>query len=285
MRPRGPLVILLGAAALWAGGGCVFKGGDADPYRCGPGGSCAAGLECVDGICVTAPQADGGADGAEPDGPPDGSPDDGPGTADAQHDGPRQQDAAPGCVFDPLGSDLGTFTPVLASTTWQFGSGGYNQTYSEDLHLTWISGAGGGPVSMQVQVTLVAQGRPLFDTPNGNFASAGGVVLRASSLSATSVTGYFCGVDLRGQRLLLGRMSGAYSATHGNFTILGSQPLPSVAMNTPYLVLADATGGALTCTVGATTVSASDNTIGTGSVGLFTLGARARFTDAMYCVP
>jgi hypothetical protein len=287
MHRPGPVLILLGAAALWAGAGCVFKGGGADAFRCGPGATCGSGLECVDGICVTAVPADGGADGVEPDGPTDGPGDDGPdgpGPGDAPHDGPGQQDAAPGCVFDPLATDLGTFTPVLASTTWQFGSGNYNQTYTDDLHVSWIAGTGGDHVSMQVLVTPVAQGRPLFDTPNGNFASVAGVVVRASSLSATSVTGYLCGVDLRGQRLLLGRMAGAYSPSHGTFTILGSEAM-TVALNTSYLVQAAAEGGAVTCTSGAAQVSANDATTPTGSVGLFTLGARARFADAMYCLP
>jgi hypothetical protein len=279
------LVLVLGAVALGAGG-CVFKGGGADAYRCGPGGTCAAGLECVDGVCVTATQSDGGGDAAEPDGPgdQDGPGPDGPGQADAQQDAARQQDAAPGCVFDPLSSDQGTFTPVLASSTWQFGSGSYNETYADDLHVSWIDGAGGDHVSMQASVRPVAQGRPLFDSPNGNFASAAGVIVRASGLSSSSVTGYFCGVDLRGQRLLLGRMSGAYSPSNGTFTILGSQSL-TVAISNSYLVQADAQGGALTCTSGTTQVSANDSAIATGSVGLFTLGARASFTDAMYCLP
>ena len=288
-RRAGGVPVLLGAAALWAGG-CVFKGSGADAYRCGPGGTCAAGLECVDGICVTATQSDGGGDAAEgdgaPDGPAEGGPGpDGPGQQDAQQDVPPQQDAATGCVFDPLTDDLGTFTPVLASSTWQFGSGSYNETLADDLHISWISRTGGDQVSMQALVTPIAQGRPLFNSPNGNFASAAGVMVRASGVSTSSVTGYFCGVDLRnGGRLLLGRMSGAYSPTHGTFTIVGSQTM-TVALNTAYLVHAEAQGGALTCTCGTTQVSANDTTVATGSVGLFTLGARARFADALYCLP
>ena len=280
----GVVLVLLGAAGLWAGG-CVFKGGGADAYRCGPGGTCAAGLECIDGICVTATGSDGGTDGAEGDGPTDGPAEGGPGPdGPTQQDGPRQQDAAPGCVFDPLTADQGTFTPVLASATWQFGSGSYNETLADDLHVSWISGAGGDQVSMQALVTPVAQGRPQFDTPNGNFASAAGVIVRASGISTSSVTGYFCGVDLRGPRLLLGRMSGPYSSPHGTFTILGSQDM-TVTMNTAYLVQAEAQGGALTCTCDTAQVNANDTTIATGSVGLFTLGARARFMDALYCLP
>ena len=281
-RP-GLIPVLLGATALWIGAGCVFKDGAADPYRC----PCGDGLVCVDGICV--PAGDGGPDGTAPDGPlPDGPGPDGTAPADAQNDGqrdaPKQQDAAPGCTFDPLTADAGTFAAVLTSTSWQFSAAGYAQTITDDLHTSWIAGSGGDQVSIQAVVTPIAQGRPLFSNPNGNFASLAGVMVRASSLSATSETGYFCGVDLRGQRLLLGRMAGAYSPSHGTFTILDEQAM-TVNVNTGYLLKAQAQGGAISCTSELIQVNATDPTIATGSVGFYTLGARARFNDAMYCLP
>jgi hypothetical protein len=279
-------MVVAGTVALWVAGGCVFKGGAADPYRCGPGGACPEGLQCVDGICVTAVPGDAGSDAAAPDGQTDGpGQEDGPQQQDGGPlDGPPQQDAAPGCVFDPLTVNAGTFTAVLASSSWQFAATGYSQNLADDLHDTWISGAGGDHVSLQAVVMPTAQGRSLFSSPNGNFASAAGVIVRASGLSNTSATGYFCGVDLRGQRLLLGRMSGAYSASNGVFTILGSQSM-TVSLNTAYPVRAEAVGDAITCVSGSTQIDLNDATVATGSVGLFTLGARARFTNAMYCLP
>lgn len=87
--------------------------------------------------------------------------------------------------------------------------------------------------------------------------------MRASTLAADSATGYFCGVDLRGGRLLLGRMSGAYSATHGVFTILGESAM-TVSLNTPYVVQAEAQGSTITCTPGAQQIIRTDATITTG---------------------
>lgn len=286
MRRGGLRVVLLGLAALGVAG-CIFKGADADPYRCRAGNVCDDGFVCVDGICVAATPADGGGD-AEPDGPaPDGPGPDGPVQTDAQQDAPKQQDAAPGCTFDPLTADAGTFTAVLVSSSWQFSSAGYAQTIADDLHTAWISAAGADSVSIQAQVTLIAQGRAEFDepAPGGNFASVAGVIVRASNLSGTSATGYFCGVDVRsGGRLLLGKMSGAYSPTHGSFTILGEQSM-TVTLSSSYHVKAEAQGGTIRCTSGTTEVTGDDGSIATGSVGLFTIGARARFTDAMYCLP
>jgi len=326
--------LVAGLLALVAGG-CVFKGGAADEYRC-HSGVCPAGLQCVDGICVAAPDAgsdtgigDAAEDGpqedaqqdaqqdaqrdaqqdgqqdaqrdaqqdAQDDAPPQqdaqqDAQDDAPPQQDAQQDvqddAPPQQDAqedaAVGCVLDPLTSDAGHFTAVLTSGAWQFGGTGYSQTVSDDLHDTWVSGAGGDHVSIQVVTVPTQQGRPQFNSPPGNFASAVGVIVRASGLTTTSATGYFCGVDLRGQRLLLGRMSGAYSVGNGSFTILGQSAM-TVTLNTAYTVRAEAQGSAITCASGSQTINSVDASITTGSVGLFTIGARARFTDAYYCLP
>jgi hypothetical protein len=296
--------LAIATAALGVIGGCVFHDGRADSYRCGSGGACPDELECVDGICVSAAVADAGTDARVSDGSTDGEPDtdgpeDGPVQEDgsSQDDGPQQedgssqndgpqQDAAPGCVFDPLTDDAGHFTAVLTGTSWQVGTSGYRQNSTDDLHDTWVAASGGDQVSIQAQVTLTAQGQARFNQPGGNFASAAGVIVRASSLSTTSVTGYFCGVDLRGQRLLLGRMNmaGTYSSGRGVFTVLGSQNM-TLGLNTPYPVRAEARGSTITCTSDATQVSATDNSIASGSVGLFTIGARARFTAADYCVP
>lgn len=318
------IVLVAGLLAL-AAGGCVFDGGRAREYRC-QAGLCPAGLQCVDGICVAAPDAgiDASADALDGpeqlDGPPqedapdaredappqvdalpDGQ-DDGPPQEDAQEDAPpqqdaqqdvqqdappqqdAQQDAAAGCVTDPLTSDAGHFTAVLTSTSWQFGGAGYSQATANDLHDTWVSGPGGDHVSMQVVTVVAQQGQPQFDTPPGNFASFAGVIVRASGLTTTSQTGYFCGVDSRNGRLLLGRMSGAYSATHGNLTILGESAM-TVSLDTAYTVRAEAQGSSITCTSGSHQVTAVDAAIATGSVGLFTIGARARFTNAYYCLP
>jgi hypothetical protein len=310
---RALLVITVVAAALGFGlvASCSFDGGRADEYRCGSGGTCPDGYYCDYGICVaTAALQDAGADAPAPtdgpastdgpvagDGPlPDAPVTDAPPQQDAvpqdvapqqdavQEDAPPQQDAGSGCLFDPLTADLGHFTPVLTAASWQYGAAGYAQSDANDLHLTWVSGSGGDAVSLQVLVQPTAQGQAQFDNPKGNFASVAGVVVRASGLTATNVTGYLCGVDLRGQRLLLGRMQGTYAAGNGDFTVLGQQAM-TVALDGHYPVTADAQGTTITCSSGTTTLSVTDATIATGSVGLFTLGARATFSAALYCVP
>jgi hypothetical protein len=285
-------VVLAAAAGLALG--CTFDGARADVYRCDQAGRCPAGQVCEDAICLAAPDA--GLDGAGPPDaatppdaahdvagdaprPPDAAADDGP----AQEDAPPQQDAPPGCVFDPLVDAAQHFEVVLSVGTWQFDGVGYAQTAQNDLRVSWVNAEGGPAPSIDATVTVTAQGNDNFITPHGNFSLAG-VVVRARGLADTSITGYFCGVDARGDQLTLGLMSGGYAPNIGSLTVLRQEAL-TVPLDTPLRVHADAQGESLTCSSGAVQIAVTDAQISTGSVGLFTIGARARFTDALYCVP
>jgi hypothetical protein len=229
-----------------------------------------------------APPADAGPGDA---GPADARPTDA-GPTDAAPDGARDGaagDAGVTCTTDPLTTNLGHFQPLLTAASWGYGTNGYAQTWANDLHVSWVNAPGGAPVSITATVTLTGQGLDDFNTPTGRFSVAG-LMVRPSGLTATNIQGYLCGLDLRNGRVLLGRMDGPYLAGQGNLVVLGQQTR-AVAQYAALPLSLAAQGATITCTSGTTTVSATDATFAAGSVGLFTIGATARFRDATYCLP
>jgi hypothetical protein len=296
---------LVAAAALLAAGGCSFSGSRADAFRCEDGRVCPDGLSCVGGICVhegpagdastdTSTSSDAAhdaqaTDGSLPDGPSDSAPQSDVVTqndSQVQNDTSSPDDALPGCtpVTDSLQGSSGHFQVVRTAGQWATNPNEYRQRLADDLQVSWVPGSGGGAVSISVQVAVTTSGNDGFTTP-GEALSVAGVMVRAQNLAQDSITGYLCGVDSRGSgRLVLGRMSGSYTAGSGTLTVLGTQPM-GVPTWTYMPVEAQAAGNAISCSSGDTHISINDTNIASGSVALFTIGTMARFKTAQYCVP
>ena len=146
-----------------------------------------------------------------------------------------------------------------------------------------MAGIDGNNISIGASVVITGQGTADFRQPGATFASVAGVIVRAS-LSPANVAGSFCGVDVRNGRLLLGVMQGNYAPGRGRMTVLGEKNM-AAHLDELYGVTAQARGTTITCSSGAVQITVTDTSLATGSVGLFTIGATARFTDATYCMP
>lgn len=196
-------------------------------------------------------------------------------------DGGRGGGARGLCVNDPLTSDRGHFDPVLDPSAWRFDAAGYSQPVPGGPHETLVIGAAADYSFVAATVTPTAAG----DAADPGLA---GVVLWASRAPAPA-DGYFCGLDLRGQRLLLGRLSG--DAASPTVTTLGWAKPVEVAVGEARAVRLEVRGpNFVSCYADAApladSMTSSDGVaVPGGAVGLMTLGVGASFRDATWCRP
>lgn len=227
---------------------------------------------------------------------PFGGDDGGLGQVDGADDGPGQVDGVDGgwrgdvralCVNDPLTSDRGHFDPILDPSAWRFDAAGYSQPIPAGAHETLVIG------SITDYALVAATVTPTVAGSDSDLGLAG-VVLWATRAPAP-VDGYFCGLDLRGQRLVLGRLSG--DALAPTITVLGWVKPVAVAVGASRDVWMEvrgadfvscyADGGLSDAGVPrADSMTSSDGlAMPGGTVGLMTFGIGASFRDASWCRP
>ena len=192
------------------------------------------------------------------------------------------------------------FTPVDQASDWQLVSGVYIQHSQDKVRraahnvFTGLSNA-----MALVKLQLRGQGDDGLTTP-AKPVSMAGLILRSSKLAPGAGNGYYCGLDIRNGRLVIGE-------TTGNDLGQGKLPLHTdpdnasdppgrkisngVQLNRPYTIMFEVRGDELICQVlltdNVTTVETklTDTTLTTGGMALFTVGASARFDTVKLCTP
>lgn len=317
-----PLVGVVQLILLMAG--CRFDSTALDERRCGSGDTCEEGTVCCGGYCVL-PSAcvDMGPDLARADafGPDinllvDKDGDGVPNTVDncpAVHN-PTQTDADQDgfgdvCDCAPTDGKFGEFgvnvtgftapapfTPVEQASDWK--------VIGTSYHQTTVNGLRRAASALQDQVgylaiarfRIMAGGDDGLSSPSQNISMVG-VAVRTANMAQGSGDGYYCGVDLANQRLVIGKTTGTdlaqgkmalYPSPTDPYGEPGKKITGGVTTNAPYQVTLYVEGALISCELmlpGQTLVEIAeqDTDLTSGGMALFTVGAEAQFEAVKVC--
>jgi len=304
--------------------GCSFDSSRLEARRCQTGTTCPEGTTCCSGWCVL-PSAcaeaglDLGLDAFVPDlnllvdRDGDGVANDRDNCPDTPN--PKQQDADKDglgdvCDCAPTIAAFGEtleqiaafeapvpFEAVEDPADWSLVAGVFRQATSDGVRravhkaLTAYSG-----FQATVQLKLMGGGDDGLASPDQNLSMAG-IVVRTKTLAANGGDGYYCGVDLAGNRMLIGKTVGAdlaqgtmslYPSPTDPFGQPGKKITQGVAIKAPYQLTLRVEGDVITCQVllpdlSLLEITENDKDLTSGGVALFTTGARADFEAVKIC--
>jgi hypothetical protein len=317
---------LLAAATFLAA--CSFDSDKLKELACGPERPCAAGLTCCKGYCVLPLTcADAGVDLAPIlDGPVpdiiDFSKDrDGDGTEDALDNcpndfNPSQSDVdgdGVGDVCDCAPTDnlfteqvVGLtafsepvpFSPVEETASWSLRGTAYQQTTADSIQRAQHStlAAQSGYIATTL-LRITATGDDGLNVPGRNLSMAG-IMARTGELGPGTGRGYYCGLDMADDRLILAKTEGDdlqngllhfFPNPTDPYAEPGKKIGEALIPNSSYRLMLRVEGGALTCQV---VISNSEivvmhhldeDPLPAGGLALFTAGAAAYFETVKVC--
>jgi hypothetical protein len=294
---------------------------------CGPRDTCESGLVCCLGYCVLrATCPDSGSDALPL--PPDlGRPDidlakdgDGDGVLNEKDNcptvfNPNQSDAdldGAGDVCDCAPTDAtfketaveiesflkpgSDFTPVENAAGWGVVGNVYAQKLKDGVHRAAHTLAEQRGFVATVRLRIGEAGSAGLTVPADGL-SAAGVVVRTAGLATGSGSGYYCGIDLKHSRLILGKtqggdLGGGTLALFPNPTDPFGQPgkkiTGGVQSNMPYRLTLRVEKEKLSCQVMLPDLSLiefaeQDSALESGGLALFTAGAVAYFETVKVC--
>jgi hypothetical protein len=314
---------------------CSFDGSKLTERACSPLGTCAEGMVCCNGFCVLPSFcADAGA-GDTLLSRIDQSPDlidfakdkDGDGKKDEEDNcpeiyNPKQSDADQDGVgdvcdcapsdptFGPVAlevkafSDPVPFSPVESASDWSRIDASFQQNVKDGVHRAASSLDGFKSYSATTRLRFSAEGDDgltFAQIPNFNLSMAG-IIVRTKDLKVGAGNGYYCGIDMANNRLLLGKTKGE-DLGKGLMSLFPNYPNPgdpdglpgvkissALTMNMPYIIDLRAAGGELKCQVTLTddksvllTQTDSDADLSQGGFALFSVGAAAYFETVKVC--
>jgi hypothetical protein len=192
-------------------------------------------------------------------------------------------------------SDLANMQPIESPAAWKAEDDVLKQTLSDGVQRALIGGTAYRAFRIDARVSLGAKGDDGLNVPPER--SMAGIVLRSSAATATTGGAYYCGVDIRNQRLVVARTVGdELSVGSMSFffkdefqTDAGEviSPLDPLREDTPYDLTFRAGGNQLTCrvrlNVSSVEITHSDSGIAQGGFGLFSAGTSATFGLVKVC--
>ncbi len=311
--------------------GCQFNSARLKDRECTTGAKCNTGYTCCQGYCIS--------QGNCPDAGPDfqSTPDlpdpdinklvdkDGDGVANTTDNcpgtyNPSQADAdqdkmGDACDCAPTNGSFAStpvdiksfstpvpFKPVEQPTDWQLVTGVYKQHSKIGMrraaHTKYLFG-GPADAFATVKLKLLGQGDDGLKVPK-NGVSMAGVILRTGKLGLGNGEGYYCGVDIRNQRLVIGETAGSelkqgllkLHVDPANVSDPPGQKISKkVQLQFSYTIKFQVVATSLVCqlvhTDGITQVETTlkDSSLASGGMALFTVGASAQFDTVKICTP
>jgi len=309
--------------------GCQFNAARLEDRECTTGKKCNTGYTCCQGYCISlgncpdsGPDFQGTPDLAEPDinkaVDQDGdkvanSTDNCPSTYNPSQADADQDNKGDACDCAPTNGSFALtsvditsfsapvpFTPVDQATDWQLLSGVYVQHSKDGVRRAAHSVFTGlTDAFATVKLRLRGQGDDGLSVPAKGISMAG-VILRSGKLAPGNGDGYYCGVDIKNGRLVIGETAGSelkqgqlkLHADPANASDPPGQKISkALQLNTPYLIKFQLVGTSLVCqlvlsdqiTQVETTLKDSSHT--SGGMALFTIGASAQFDSVKICTP
>jgi hypothetical protein len=305
--------------------GCRMDASPLEARACGPNDTCEGGLVCCQGYCVLLATCPARTD-ATPLPPDLGRPDldlvkdkDGDGVLNEKDNcpavfNPNQADAdqdSAGDVCDCAPTDPSfketaveidtflkpsDFTPVENASDWGVLGTAYAQKLKDGVHRTAHSLGEQRGFIATVRLRIAEAGDAGLAVPSDGL-SAAGVVVRTAGLAAGSGSGYYCGVDLKHSRLVLGKTKGGdlgaktialFPNPTDPFGQPGKKITGGVQAGLPYRVTLRAEKEKLTCQLMLPDLSLiefadQDSDLDAGGLALFTAGATAHFETVKVC--
>jgi|GEM_PF-5408609 hypothetical protein len=193
--------------------------------------------------------------------------------------------------------DAALFTAVESGSNWSIvtqGSQGLLRQGSAD-GLQRSKATTATMTSYLATATLLFRqsGNDGLSIPTDNISMAG-ILVRGGKLAEGTGDGYYCGVDLANWRIAIGRTSGSDLAdgtlnlVADPFSDPGKSISQGVQINQPYKIEFRVVGDQLNCEVvladnSRITTSATDSTLTSGEMALFTVGAAADYETVTIC--
>ena len=309
--------------------GCQFNAARLEDRQCSTRSKCNTGYTCCRGYCISLANCpDAGADfqGVFDLGEPDIDrtlDKDGDGVANASDNCPStynpsqadadQDKAGDACDCAPTNSNFVRtsvdiksftspvpFTPVDQASDWQLTTGVLVQHSKDGVRRAAHSVFTGlSDAFATVKLQLHGEGDDGLTIPAKGVSMAG-VILRTGKLAPGNGDGYYCGLDIKNNRLVIGETAGA-ELKQGVFKL---HPDPSniadppglkisktVQLKQSYIIKFQVVDTSLVCQVvlsdGITLVETTlkDSSLTTGGMALFTVGASAQFDSVKICTP
>ncbi|MCC6749941.1 MAG: thrombospondin type 3 repeat-containing protein [Deltaproteobacteria bacterium] len=302
--------------------GCRFDGGKLEQRACPASGQCGEeGMVCCQGYCVLAASCpDAGPDAAAildgradlnvaADTDLDGVLNDKDNCPSAYNPGQQDQDfdgLGDACDCDPTDKrftsitvDLPSFpqavpfTPVESPANWQLVGRAYKQASKNGVQRAAHALEDQTAYQATVRLSFLEAGDDGLTVP-ANGVSLAGVVVRTSGLGPGTGSGYYCAIDLKNFRLVIGKTK-ADELGKGQLPLFAepaSEPgkpiTRGVKVNIPYSLTLRARDGQLTCRVTSPDLSqvettAADSEFTRGGLAIFTAGASAIFESVKVC--
>ncbi len=320
------LTILLLSVLL---AGCKFNAGRLEDRECTTRSKCNTGFSCCQGYCIPLGNCpDAGTDAlAVLDLP---KPDinkkldkDGDGVANTTDNcpatyNPSQADAdqdqigdACDCAptngsFKRTSVDITSFsapvpfTPVDQASDWSLVAGVYVQHSKNGVRRAAHSVFTGLTNAFAtVKLRLRGQGEDKLTLP-ANGVSLAGVILRTGKLAPGNGDGYYCAVDIKNKRLVIGETAGSDLSKgvlnlHTDPSNISDPPgqkiSKGVQLNQPYLIKFQVDATSLVCQlvlpdqITSVETTLKDSSLASGGMALFTAGASAQFDSVKICTP
>ena len=325
MKTLTRLLVLLGVLLC----GCQFNAARLEDRECTTGKKCNTGYACCQGYCISL--------GNCPDSGPDfqGTPDlaapdinkaedkDGDGVSNTTDNcpatyNPSQADAdqdkkgdACDCAptngsFTRTSVDITSFsspvpfTPVDQANDWQLLAGVYVQHSKDGVRRAAHSVFTGLTDAFAiVKLRLLGQGDDGLTIPTKGISMAG-VILRTGKLAPGNGDGYYCGVDIKNGRLIIGETDGnklkkGVFDLHADPTNVSDPPglkiSKTLQLSSPYIIKFQVEGTSLVCQIvladqiTQVETTLKDSSFSSGGMALFTVGASAQFDSVKICTP
>lgn len=330
MKMLTKLLALLAGLLCVVLSGCQFDSARLDDRQCTTRShKCNTGYTCCQGYCISAancpdagPDFQSTPDLADPDinktvdKDGDGvanSSDNCPGTYNPSQTDADQDKKGDACDCAPTNGsfartsvDISSFTspvpfiPVDQATDWQLMSGVYVQHSKDGVRRAAHSVFTGlTDAFATVKLRLRGQGVDGLTVPAKDVSMAG-VILRTGKLAPGNGDGYYCGVDMRNGRLVIGETAGSelkqgllklHTDPANASDPPGQKISKAVQLNQPYIIKFQVEGTSLVCTlvlpdqITSVETALKDSSLTSGGMALFTIGASAQFDSVKICTP